>query len=82
MIRPHGCGLRTRRLREKWPASHIIGKDILVPAHGIYWPIMLHAMGLTDAQIPRLLVHGFWNIRWREVGEVHRQHRRPGRTRR
>ncbi len=29
-----------------WPADvHVIGKDILVPAHGIYWPIMLHALG-------------------------------------
>ena len=40
---------------------HIIGKDILIPAHGIYWLCMLHAMGFTDAQMPRLLVHGFWN---------------------
>jgi methionyl-tRNA synthetase len=44
-----------------WPCqAHIIGKDILVPAHGIYWPIMLHAMGFPDEQIPRLLVHGWW----------------------
>ena len=29
-----------------WPAdAHVIGKDIIVPAHGIYWPIMLHALG-------------------------------------
>ena len=41
--------------------THLIGKDILVPAHGIYWLCMLHAMGFSDAQIPRLLVHGFWN---------------------
>jgi methionyl-tRNA synthetase len=40
---------------------HIIGKDILIPAHGIYWFCMLHAMGFSDAQMPRLLVHGFWN---------------------
>src|SRR6202007_768476 len=31
--------------RERWPALQIIGKDILIPAHGIYWPIMLHALG-------------------------------------
>ncbi|MBV8140957.1 MAG: methionine--tRNA ligase [Verrucomicrobia bacterium] len=48
---------------ELWPCkAHIIGKDILVPAHGIYWPIMLHAMGFSDEQMPRLLVHGWWNI--------------------
>ena len=48
-----------------WPADsrpvHVIGKDILIPAHGIYWLCMLHAMGFSDAQMPRLLVHGFWN---------------------
>ena len=45
-----------------WPALHIIGKDIMVPAHGIYWPIMLHALGFPDEQMPKLLVHGWWNI--------------------
>ena len=48
---------------ELWPCqAHIIGKDIMVPAHGIYWPIMLHAMGFSDSQMPRLLVHGWWNV--------------------
>lgn len=41
---------------------HVIGKDIMAPAHGIYWPIMLHAIGFADEDIPRLLVHGFWNM--------------------
>jgi methionyl-tRNA synthetase len=48
--------------RDKWPALQIIGKDILVPAHGIYWLIMLHAMGFSDDQMPQLLVHGWWNL--------------------
>ncbi|MDP9253539.1 MAG: class I tRNA ligase family protein, partial [Verrucomicrobiota bacterium] len=48
--------------RNKWPALHVIGKDIMVPAHGIYWPIMLHALGFPDEQMPSLLVHGWWNI--------------------
>ncbi|MEP6811331.1 MAG: class I tRNA ligase family protein, partial [Chthoniobacterales bacterium] len=48
--------------REKWPALHIIGKDILIPAHGIYWPIMLKALGFPDEQMPKFLVHGWWNI--------------------
>ncbi len=47
---------------EKWPALQIIGKDILPPAHGIYWPIMLHALGFPDEQMPTLLVHGWWNL--------------------
>jgi methionyl-tRNA synthetase len=48
--------------RDKWPALQIIGKDILVPAHGIYWLIMLHAMGFPDDKMPQLLVHGWWNL--------------------
>jgi methionyl-tRNA synthetase len=48
--------------RDKWPALQIIGKDILVPAHGIYWLIMLHAIGFPDDQMPQLLAHGWWNL--------------------
>jgi methionyl-tRNA synthetase len=48
---------------------HIIGKDILVPAHGIYWLCMLHAMGFPDEQMPRLLVHGWWNIRGEKMSK-------------
>jgi len=48
--------------RDKWPALQIIGKDILIPAHGIYWLIMLHAFGFPDDQMPQLLVHGWWNL--------------------
>ncbi|HEX9781569.1 MAG TPA: methionine--tRNA ligase [Opitutaceae bacterium] len=44
-----------------WPADfHVIGKDILVPPHAVYWPIMLKASGIEP---PRsLLVHGWWSI--------------------
>src|SRR5437870_6034267 len=51
-----------REFLEKWPALQTIGKDILVPAHGIYWPIMLHAVGFPDDAMPQLLVHGWWNL--------------------
>src|SRR5688572_8810724 len=42
-----------------WPAAfHVIGKDILVPPHAVYWPIMLHAAGIA---LPKgLIVHGWW----------------------
>lgn len=51
------------RFQELWPAeAQVIGKDILVPAHGIYWLCMLHAMGFSDAEMPTLLVHGWWNL--------------------
>ncbi len=53
-----------------WPANlHVIGKDILVPSHAIYWPIMLHAMGFDDTQIPTLLVHGWWNKKGGKVSK-------------
>jgi methionyl-tRNA synthetase len=53
---------QTSNFRDKWPALQIIGKDVLVPAHGIYWLIMLHAIGFPDNQMPQLLVHGWWNV--------------------
>jgi methionyl-tRNA synthetase len=53
-----------------WPAkAHVIGKDILVPAHAIYWPCMLHAMGFPDDRMPTLLVHGWWNIRGEKMSK-------------
>jgi methionyl-tRNA synthetase len=42
-------------------AHHVIGKDILVPPHAVYWPIMLHAAGL--AQPKEIIVHGWWSVR-------------------
>jgi len=51
-----------QEFRDKWPALQIIGKDVLVPAHGIYWLIMLHAIGFPDDQMPQLLAHGWWNL--------------------
>ncbi len=43
----------------RWPADvHVIGKDIMIPAHAVYWPIMLKALGW---ELPkRLVVHGWW----------------------
>ena len=55
-------GADLTEFRQWWPAVHLIGKDILIPAHGVYWPIMLKALGFGDAEIPQLLVHGWWNI--------------------
>ncbi len=45
-----------------WPAVfHVIGKDILVPPHAVYWPIMLHAAGLP---LPGgIIAHGWWMMR-------------------
>ena len=56
------AGANLEEFHRWWPAVIVIGKDILVPAHGIYWMIMLHAIGFSDADMPRLIVHGWWNI--------------------
>jgi len=54
-------GYGTDAFGQRWPADyHVIGKDILVPPHAVYWPIMLHAAGIPLPQ--SLLVHGWWNI--------------------
>ncbi len=46
---------------EFWPADfHVIGKDILVPPHAVYWPIMLKAAGLEPPKA--ILAHGWWSI--------------------
>ena len=52
-------GYGTDTFADYWPADfHVIGKDILVPPHSVYWPIMLHAL---DIELPKsLLVHGWW----------------------
>jgi len=54
-----GAGYGTDDFAQNWPADfHVIGKDILLPAHSVYWPIMLKACGMA---LPKsLLVHGFW----------------------
>ena len=46
-----------------WPADlHFIGKDIL-RHHAVYWPIMLHALGFSDEQMPKtIFAHGWWKI--------------------
>lgn len=56
-----GDGAALPDFAELWPCdAHVIGKDILVPAHGIYWPVMLKAAGFET--MPKLLVHGWWNL--------------------
>jgi methionyl-tRNA synthetase len=54
--------IQAREFRDRWPALQIIGKDILVPAHGIYWLVMLHAIGFPNEAMPQILVHGWWNL--------------------
>src|SRR5262245_30514855 len=64
-------GPGAERFQRYWPhVRHLIGKDILKP-HGIYWPCMLKAAGLLQAEgadvgrlpgFARLRVHGYWTL--------------------
>lgn len=54
---------------ERWPALHVIGKDILVPAHGIYWMSMLKSIGFADEAMPKFLVHGYINLQGAKVSK-------------
>ena len=43
-----------------WPADiQVIGKDILRP-HAVYWPIMLHALGIEPPKT--IFAHGWWLV--------------------
>ncbi len=51
-----------------WPADlHVIGKDILLPPHAVYWPIMLKALGLEPPR--QLLAHGWWSINGKKMSK-------------
>ncbi|MDK3159893.1 methionine--tRNA ligase [Kamptonema cortianum] len=55
------AGYGTASFDSLWPADcHDIGKDILIPAHAIYWPCMLEALGLPQPRT--LLTHGWWTV--------------------
>ncbi|TVR47478.1 MAG: methionine--tRNA ligase [Puniceicoccaceae bacterium] len=61
-------GQGTPEFEAYWPADyHVIGKDILVPPHAVYWPIMLHACGIP---LPKtILAHGWWLKSGRKVSK-------------
>lgn len=47
------------RLETFWPATHVVGKDILT-THAVYWPAILNALGLDPAKL--LFAHGWWTV--------------------
>jgi len=62
-----GFGTDEARFKKWWPADlHIIGKDIL-RQHAIYWPIMLHAAGLTLPK--KVFAHGWWIIKGEKMSK-------------
>lgn len=61
-------GYGTEDFDRCWPVDyHVIGKDILVPPHAVYWPIMLKACGIP---LPKsLLTHGWWLTSGRKLSK-------------
>ena len=59
----------TTAFNRYWPADyHVIGKDILVPPHAVYWSIILKACGF---ETPRcFLVHGFWTTSGKKMSKT------------
>ncbi|MCM8783653.1 MAG: methionine--tRNA ligase [Candidatus Omnitrophica bacterium] len=55
-----GFGQDEGKFRKYWPCDiHLVGKDIL-RQHTIYWPIMLHALGI---ELPKtVFAHGWWMV--------------------
>jgi methionyl-tRNA synthetase len=45
------------KFKKWWPATHLIGKDILT-THAVYWPCMLRAMGIEQPKT--IFAHGWW----------------------
>jgi methionyl-tRNA synthetase len=55
------------RLNKYWPADfHVIGKDIL-RHHAVYWPIMLHALGLKAPKT--IFAHGWWIVKGEKMSK-------------
>jgi len=44
-----------------WPATHVVGKDIL-RFHSVYWPAFLMSAGFADADLPHVFAHGFLTV--------------------
>ncbi|MFH1406951.1 MAG: methionine--tRNA ligase [Candidatus Omnitrophota bacterium] len=50
-----------------WPADvHLVGKDIL-RHHTVYWPIILHAIGLEPPQM--IFAHGWWTLEGEKISK-------------
>jgi len=58
-----GYGVDEAKFSAHWPSDvHFIGKDIL-RHHAVYWPIILHALGMADEQMPKMIfAHGWWKV--------------------
>ncbi len=62
-----GFNVDEDRFTPLWENStHLIGKDILT-THTIYWPTMLHGIGLPPPN--RVFAHGWWTVEGRKMSK-------------
>lgn len=55
------------RFGEFWPADfHIMAKDI-VRHHAVYWPIMLHSVGIAPPKT--IFAHGWWTMKGEKISK-------------
>ncbi len=56
-----------KKFSQTWPADvHVIGKDI-IRHHAVFWPIMLHSLGL---ELPNsVFAHGWWVIKGEKMSK-------------
>jgi len=62
-----GYMLDEERFKDLWPADiHFMAKDIL-RYHAVFWPIIVHALGLD---LPRIIfAHGWWKFEGEKVSK-------------
>ncbi len=57
---------KNQNYKQFWPATHIVGKDIL-RFHAIYWPAFLMAAGIEPPK--RIFAHGWWTNEGQKISK-------------
>ncbi len=55
-----------KNYKKFWPATHIVGKDIL-RFHAVYWPAFLMAAGIEPPK--RIFAHGWWTNEGQKISK-------------
>ncbi len=55
-----------KNYKQFWPATHIVGKDIL-RFHAVYWPAFLMAAGIEPPK--RIFAHGWWTNEGQKISK-------------
>ncbi len=58
--------MNNKNYKQFWPATHIVGKDIL-RFHAVYWPAFLMAAGIEPPK--RIFAHGWWTNEGQKISK-------------